>query len=236
MSLLTICQNTVDALAFGARPAYIVGNNDALARQMLAVLNMAIPRLAGRHNWQALVKLHSVTTANGTESYALPSDLGHYITETFWDATNYWPMAGSMDPQTWQTLKRGLVASSIRKRFRVYANLLYIYPTPTATESLVAEYISSKPVLDNDGSTYKTTFTEDADTFVLPEALLELDLKWRLLKAKGLDYAEEFNEFERAVERAIAQDTPAKTVNLGMETARSTPSYLANIPQTITGV
>jgi len=36
VSLLTICQNTVDALGFGARPASIVSNSDALARQMLA--------------------------------------------------------------------------------------------------------------------------------------------------------------------------------------------------------
>lgn len=233
MSLLTICQNTVASLNFGASPSSIVGSNDALARQMLALLNQSVPRLAGRHTWQALTKTHTISAVNGTETYALPSDFGRYISDTFWDTTNYWPMRGSIDPQTWETLKRGIVASSVRKRFRVLGNLVYIYPTPTASATLIAEYVSSKPVLDNDGSTYKTKFDEDTDTFVLPERLLEFDLKWRLLSAKGLSYAEEMNEAEREIERAIAQDAPGTAINLGMQSGDSTPSFLANIPQTV---
>jgi hypothetical protein len=229
VSLLTICQNVVASINFGASPASIVGNSDALARQMLALVNQAVPRIAGRHNWQALTKLHTITTANGTESYALPSDLGHYIGDTFWDASNYTQMGGSISPTEWQRLKRSVVASGVNKRFRIYDNLVYIYPTPTAVETLVAEYISAKPVL---GLTYKATFTADADAFVLPERLLELDLKWRLLSAKGLPYAEEMNEAEREIERTIAQDVPAGRINVGVDTARA-PRFIANVPPTV---
>lgn len=231
MSLLTVCQNSVSSLNFGGAPASIIGNNDALARQMLAILGEIVPALCSRHNWQALIEDQTITTAAGTETYALPSDFSRYIGETFWDATNYWPMRGSIDPQTWQALKRGLVAATIRKRFRVKGSLVYIYPTPSAIETLVAEYITSKPILDNDGSTQKATFSEDADTFLLPERLLQLELKWRLLKAKGLDYAEDMNDSEREIEKAIAHDTPSHTVNLGCDTVSG--PYFPNIPQTI---
>lgn len=231
MSLLTVCQNSVASLNFGGAPASIIGNNDALARQMLAILGEIVPALCSRHNWQALTEDQTITTVSGTESYALPTDFSRYIGETFWDATNYWPMRGSIDPQTWQAMKRGIVAATIRKRFRVKGSLVYIYPTPTAAESLVAEYITSKPILDNDGTTQKATFAEDADTFLLPEILLQLELKWRLLEAKGLDYAEAMNFSEREIEKAIAHDTPSATINLGRDT---TPGpYLPNIPQSI---
>ena len=231
MSLLTVCQNTVSSLNFGGSPASIIGNTDALARQMLAILGEIVPALTGRHDWQALIEDHTITTVAATETYALPSDFSRYVTETFWDATNYWPMRGSMDPQTWQALKRGLVAATIRKRYRIKGSLVYIYPTPTAVESLVAEYVSSKPILDNDGSTQKAAFAEDADTFLLPERLLQLELKWRLLEAKGLDYAEAMNFSEREIEKAIAQDTPSHTINLGMD---STPGpFFPNIPQSV---
>ena len=230
MTVLSLVKDVCDRIGV-QRPNAAFSSTDLQIVQILSLAQQEGKELSKRHDWQALIEDHTITTAAATETYALPADFSRYVTETFWDATNYWPMRGSMDPQTWQALKRGLVAATIRKRYRIKGSLVYIYPTPTAVESLVAEYVSSKPILDNDGSTQKAAFAEDADTFLLPERLLQLELKWRLLEAKGLDYAEAMNFSEREIEKAIAQDTPSHTINLGMD---STPGpFFPNIPQSV---
>lgn len=233
MSLLTICQNTVNVLGFGAQPSSIVGSSDSLARQMLALLNtQCIKHVTKRHPWQALVSLHTITTTASDDSYALPADFDRYISNTFWDTTNYRQMHGSIDPQTWRYLKHSVIASSsLHRQLRIYNDEVLVYPTPTVSnETLVAEYVTSKPCESSDGLAAKTKFESDTDVFKLDERLLELQLEWRLLKAKGLDYAEAYNDAERALELAIAQDAPSITINLGRGTGNQ---WFPNIPPTI---
>lgn len=218
MSLLTICQNTVDVLGFGARPSSIVGNNDALARQMLAMVNThCLKHITRRHTWQKLTSLHTITTVASDDSYALPSGFDRYIGDTFWDTTNYRRVNGAIGPKEWRYLKHAVVASpETWRKFRLYGGEVLIYPTPTANgDSIVAEYIVNTPCTSSDGNTAKTAFAADTDLFKLEDRLIELQLQWRLLKAKGLDYAEAFNDAERALELAIAQDAPASVVDMG---------------------
>lgn len=230
MSLLAFCQNVVNETGIGDAPATIISNTDKLAVQLLALAKKEV-RVLAKRNWQALVAEHTITTANGTDNYAVPTDYDRYVSDTFWDATNYWPMRGSIDPAQWNLLKRGIVAPTIRKRFRVKAGKVYIFPTPTAVETLIGEYITSKPCASS-GGTAQTTFTADTDTTLLPEFLVELGMKWRILKAKGFDYAEEMDEYQRQVDLGFAQDKPAGYLNDGLRTD-TTPTFWANIPQTI---
>jgi hypothetical protein len=230
VSLLTLCQNVVNETGIGDAPATIISNTDKLAVQLLALAQKEV-RILGGMNWQALVAEQTITTANGTDNYALPTDWDRYVSDTFWDATNYWPMRGSIDPQQWQALKRGIVSATIRKRFRVKAGKVYIFPTPTAIESLIGEYIINTPVAAS-GGTKKTSFTVDTDTSVVPEFLVELGVKWRILQAKGLDYTDARDEYDDQVRTNFAQDVPAPTLNDGIPT-ETTPTFWANLPQQI---
>lgn len=229
MSLLTACKAVVGETGLGVIPATIISNTDPTAVQLNYLAERSAKNLM-RFNWQAMVREHTITTADGTATYALPSDWARYTSETAWDATNYWPMRGSLDPALWQALKRGLVATSMRRRFRVVGNLVNIFPTPSSIDTLVIEYMRNTPWVN--GSTYRVTATADADTTVFPEYLLELDLKWRWLEAKGAAYAEAKKEAEDEISRVQAQDVPAPTVDYGYATPR-TPPFLANVPQTI---
>lgn len=231
MSLLSLCKSVVNEIGIGDAPATIISNTDKLAVQLLALAQKEV-RILGNRDWQALSADHTITTVSGTDNYALPSDWQKYTVETFWDATNYWNMRGSLDPQTWTALKRGIVSATIRKRFRVRAGKVYIIPTPTSADTLVGEYTINTPVVTADGVTKKTAFTVDTDTTVLPEFLVELGLKWRLLRAKGMAYDEERLEYDRRVETAFAQDTPADSINDGLPSDR-TPVFYPNLPQQV---
>lgn len=234
MSLLSVCQAVVDETGVGSTPSTIVGNTDPLAVQLLALAKREINMSSRVANWQVLTLDHTITTVNGTESYALPTDWSRYMCNTFWDATNYWPMRGSIDPQMWTALKRGIVTGiQTRRDFRVKGGLVYIYPTPTANgNSLIGEYSSTNLVVASDGTTLKSTFTVDTDVSRVGEVLLWTGLKWRVLKAKGLDYSEEKAEYDQQLALKIAQDTPGRTLNYGPIRSRF-PMIYPNLPQQV---
>lgn len=230
MSLLTACQNVVKETGIGTVPATIISNADATAVQLNALAERAVKKLAKR-DWEKMLREHTITTVASTETYALPADWARYISDTAWDASNFWQMRGQINPQLWQALKRGLVSVSVRKRFRLRGGLVYINPIPSAVETLVIEYARNTPWTDSTGITYRVAATADTDITVFPENLLELDLKWRWKHAKGLDYTEDYNEAEREISLAFAQDSPAQTLDFGC-VADYTPPY-PNVPVTV---
>jgi hypothetical protein len=230
VSLLTSCQAVVRETGAGDVPATIISNTDATAVQLNALAERAAKKIA-KLNWEKMLREHTITTVASQENYALPTDWARYLGDTAWDATNYWPMNGSIDPSLWQALKRGIVTISTRRRFRLRGGEVLLMPTPSASgDTLIIEYVRNTPWVN--GSTYRVTATADADTTVFPEELLDLDLKWRWLRAKGLDYGDERDEADRRIAEMYAQDTPAPTLNFGYVT-NVTPPFLVNVPQVI---
>lgn len=211
MSLLTLCQSAVRACGF-AVPNTIIGNTDTTAQMLLVLLNKAGKQRA-KLPWQALQKEYTFNFVNGTASYALPSDLGFFENETFWDRTQFWAMRGSLSPQEWQLYKSGLQTTTPRQRFRIWKGLIYIDPTPANTDAVVIEYVSKSWVTD--GAAFFNSFSSDTQTSLIDEDLLELDLTWRFLERKGLAYTEARDECDRFAERIFAQDKPKQTVNFG---------------------
>jgi hypothetical protein len=188
VSLLTACQAAVKETGVGEVPATIISNTDRSAVQLNALAERAAKQIM-RSDWQALLREHTITTVASTEGYALPSDWARYVSQTAWDATNYWPMRGSITPPLAGHEARPGNAVQRAEGVPAARRLVLIMPTPTAVETLIIEYARNTPWIN--GSTYRVTATNDADTTVFPEYLLELEIIWRWLKAKGLDYAEE---------------------------------------------
>jgi hypothetical protein len=230
VSLLTACQAAVKETGVGEVPATIISNTDRSAVQLNALAERAAKQIM-RRDWQALLREHTITTVASTEGYALPSDWARYVSQTAWDATNYWPMRGSITPSHWQAMKRGLITqSNVRKEFRLRGGSVLIMPTPTAVETLIIEYARNTPWIN--GSTYRVTATNDADTTVFPEYLLELEIIWRWLKAKGLDYSEEKLIAETEASRVFAQDSPSPTLDFSLP-SDDFQTFPANIPQNV---
>lgn len=211
MTCLSICQAACGAAGF-AVPSTIIGNTDNTAVMLLRLLNKSGKQRA-KYPWQALQKEYTFNLVNGTATYAFPSDLGFFENETFWDRTQFWNLRGSLSPQEWQIYKSGIQSTTPRQRFRIKGNLINIDPTPTTTDSVVIEYVSSKWATD--GSSFFTSFTSDTQTSLIDEDLLELDLTWRFLERKGLAYAEARDEADRFAEKLLARDIPKKAIDLG---------------------
>ena len=175
----------------------------------------------------------------GQSDYALPVDFERPIDNTFWDRTRYWQMRGPQSPQQWQLYKSSIIGrATIERRYRFRqvngTTTLSIDPVPFDNAAqLVFEYVSNgwckglSNVLTDDfgnvitddfgnplGSPYQSSWQADADVGVLPEYLLRLGLKWRLLRRLGMSYSEELSEYERQVDKAMASDGAAAILDL----------------------
>jgi hypothetical protein len=204
MSLLSVAQDVTDMIGF-TRPSAIVSSTDALARQILSLAKETLEEL-GRMDWPALEIPYTFNTVVDQSQYALPADFGREVGDSVYVSGQYQSLRGSLTAADWQRQKSGMQANLGRYRFRIFGlpTMLNITPVPSKVETLVMEYQTTYRVQQTD-STYKNTFFADTDVSLMPEELLKKGLKWRLRHAKGLDYSEEFNDYEMSRAARLAQ-------------------------------
>lgn len=204
MSLLSAAQDVCDVIGL-ARPVAIVASNEQLSRQILGLAKETLVEL-GLMDWPILEIPYTFNTVVGQAQYDLPLDFFRQISDTMYVSTQYDSLRGSLTPGDWARQRSGMQSNIGRYRFRVFGlpTKLNLTPTPTKIETLVMEYQTASRVQQAD-ATYKATFFADGDTTLMPEELLKKGLKWRLRRAKGLDYSEEFDDYEISRTQRLAQ-------------------------------
>lgn len=222
MSLLTIIQDTCSEIGIDA-PSSVIGNTDRTAKQMLALSNRSGKQLAQRFAWQELIKEATHTTVaaelQGDIETIMPG-FNWYLYETLWNRTTRDRVWGPLYPHEWQFLKASNVTGPFPE-FRIRGKNLYMLPVPTAGQTIGLEYVS-RYWCESSGGTDQEKWAADSDMGILPEDMLTIDLKWRFLKAKGLDYSEEMRDAELYINNAIARSGGRRVINLA-EPARSYP-------------
>lgn len=215
MSLLTMLQGVTPRLGI-AKPQLIVGATDDQTLQLLAVANEEGQDLAKRGQWQALTNSSTFTTL-ATESQGAIATLAgtgfdYIINETAWNRTQRRPLFGPLTSQQWEQLK----ASQIQGpwyQFTIRGGNMLFLPVPSAGQTCAFQWMSKNWVTTT-GST-SSTWTADTDTGLLSEDLMGLGIIWRWLQRKGLEYAEDFNKYERQVADALARDGGKQRLSMG---------------------
>lgn len=157
-------------------------------------------------------------TAGGTgslifarDTYSLPTDFDHYITNTWWDRTMHWMLVGPQSPQFDQWQRSGIVQTGPRRRWRqigIQPTVYRIWPPPTANDvpaALVFEYVSNGWIQTLSG-TYISAFAADTDVPLFNPQMMILGLKWRFYQAKGFSYGAMQQEAQDFVNREKARD------------------------------
>jgi hypothetical protein len=207
MSLLTVIQSFCERTQLPV-PATVIGTNDAQVKQVRALLEEEGEALSRRGDWEGLTFEATHTTLALEDQGAITSIATNgyrYIKdETMWDRTDKLPVP-QMHSTKWQRFK-AVVSAAPRYNYRIRGGKLLMTPTPTAGHTLAFEYVSKNWILGVDGTTYKSAFTLDTDTFLIPEELFKLGLRWRWKKEHGLEYAEDFRDYEMQVADALGRD------------------------------
>lgn len=162
------------------------------------------------HPWSHLQREATFNTVNGTPSYALATDFGRFLDATMWNRTQADNVPGSLTPQQWQQTK-AWTSLGVFKTLRLWGDLLYLDPTPTAAEAIYYEYISR-----NWGAAAfaKDVPTAATDVVQFDPHLFGRALKLRFLQAKGFDTTAALDDFNDALSLAKGQDGAAPTLSL----------------------
>lgn len=212
MTLLSLAQDILKETKNSTIPSTIIGNNQDAARQALEALTLAVTDVGRAFNWQELQKEHTFSSVASQENYALPTDYDRLIDNTFWNSTKYRVVIGPTSERDWRILKNSTISgATANDYFRVRADEFLIFPTPTAVESFVVEYISNN-VVEDSGGTGQTGWEADTDVPVVDEYLVRLNATWRLLNNQGRPYAEKLASYERALQERIDRNGGNQTV------------------------
>ena len=221
-------------------PSVVATNTDPQIVQIRAILYEAGNSIAIRGEWSRLTfeevhttlaqedqgNIYDITATGGATAFL------KIKRETIWDRTDRLPVY-TINPSEWQRVK-ATIAAMPRYRYRIVRHRLLLTPTPPAGHSLAFEWLSKWWIQDIAG-TIKERFTADTDSFLVERELLKLGLAWRWRKAKGLDYTEEYEEYEQRLLETLASDQPRETIYMDNEEPRVkpgvfVPDYSWNLP------
>lgn len=211
MTLLSICQ-IVARTSKVAVPSTIIGNSNLEAVRLLEAIKETTKDLLKTIDWQELHGEATISTVASTEGYNLPSDFERIIDNTAWNVTLRHKMQGVTTAKEWQDLKnRTASSSSAIDWYRIRGGQVLIYPTPSATESLIYEYIQNTPVESAAGAA-KTDWTVDTDVPRIDAYLVELGTKWRFRKMNGMPYQEDLNQYNEIGLKVKSDDGGHRTI------------------------
>lgn len=187
--------------------------------QLVELLNQEGRSLSQRHDWQALTFEASFTTVAVESQGTLASIIGatqglrKVVNDTIWDRTTQQPVFGPLSKKNWAGQK-ALTLTGPYPQFRIRGNTLRFYPVPTAGDTCYFEYISDRWCTDVAGTAFQSNVAADTDVLLVSDEVALAGLEWRWLRKKGLNYAEEFANYEGLVASAIANDGAKPVVRL----------------------
>lgn len=216
MTALSICQTVASWVGLPV-PSALFSTTDAQSVQLRSLLNEEQTELVkwGDTQWRKLTRIGNFTTAAAdVQPNAIPTDLDHFIPASMWDRTSSRPVIGPIDEQTWQAWKARPVLTSIIFGFIMHGNDLLMAPNPPAGDSIYFSYISNLGVYaQGDATPTKQYFTADSDTSVFDETMMARGVRWRFLNAKGLPYAQQYQEWVEQVQREAGRTKSAPILN-----------------------
>lgn len=206
MSLLTLIQGACRRLNISA-PSAVIGNTDQQIIQILNIANEEGEDLAQRYRWQRLVNESTFSSVASESQGAITTlagtDFGWICNDTVWNRTRNRRMFPLTNVE-WQRLKSNSITGP-DEYFIIRGNTFRVIPTMTASHTVAFEWVS-KNWCQSSGGTGQSAWAADTDTGVLDETLMRVGVIWRWKKWKGLEYAEDFNQYEAALANAAARD------------------------------
>ena len=211
-----MCQNVADFTGF-ERPTSVISNTDPIARQLLALAQREGKQLMRVSDWAILKKEHTFSTSNGTAAYALPSDFDRLVLETSYNRSDNDILTGPISSAEYQLVNHGMATTGTTEKFRLKAasNALKfeLDPTPSSTQTIGFEYVSNQ-FCQSSGGSGQAAWAADTDVGILDETTMEMGITWRFKAAHGLDFAEDFRQYQLEVRQAVARNGSSPVLQL----------------------
>lgn len=239
---LELIQAVLGQLALPVPVAAVASVADETAQQMVRLLTWSGRRLVkptSGHRWSALLKTWELTTVPGTTLYDLPVDWDSFEDLTAWNFTSQLPLLGPASDPQWMALKaRSLGPTTISVVYRVRGGKFELYFSPSAPQLLKIDYSSRSWVqkaVPATPITYADQITDDGDTVLYDNELINAKLKLAFLQAKGFDTSVAQAEYNEIEEAAICADADATILSANVNNSYPLIGQ-QNLPDTGYGV
>lgn len=219
MTLLSIAQRVADEVGL-PRPTSIAASSDQLARQLHALANTTLEELA-EMPWPVLNLRGAFILVAHQMQYDLPADFGRMLSDTLYNYNSKVPVRGAVDVAEWQDTRYGQMYTPAQYSFRLSEEplVLNVWPSPTADGEILSYQYQSSHLAKDASNVRIPLYASDTDTSVVPETVVRMGLKWRIKHAKGLDFSEDFNRYEKARATALAQQTASGSIPVAVKPA-----------------
>lgn len=183
--------------------------------QMVALANKEGEWLSNK-DWQCLTRETSFITQASQQQTTIDvtcPGLKNIINDTIWNRDLRRPVYGPMTSQRYQQVQAAVFAGPWNQ-FIIQQNSILFFPIPEAGQTCFFQYTSGF-WCQSSGGAGQDRFMADDDVLLLRADLFKLGLEWRWKKAKGLEYAQEFADYEDFLADAFARDGTRDIINQG---------------------
>lgn len=215
-NILEICKEVAD-IAATARPTSLADASSQQDQIFLSVAKSELQSLLRYGDWQECTKEGYLRTVKGKTQYMIADfcpDFYCLVNNTVFIKDAQEQIIGSITPERWMREKY-LGDAGTNVKFKIQNGKFEFLTEPPAGVKIVFQYRSGNVVYDPvAGWAEKPTITKDTDVPIFDEYLVSLGILWRWLKRNGMDYTEEFNEYQRELAKRYADGLATQDINL----------------------
>lgn len=222
MTLLSIVQSAAVRCGVKKKPTDItsvMSSADEIAQQLAAYAADAAQDCMERADWRDLKMEGQISGDGGTTQWPLPVDFqrmsksdscpyGSLFSYTLRDEL-YGPVS-----EGWLLSAKVSGAHPANPVWRVIGGAIEVWPALALNDVVVFNYVSKNWCMSADGSRRRPTWEKDDDISLVSEDTVMKGAIWRWKRSKGLDYAEEFRDYETSLSVNAAHDTPSRVVQM----------------------
>lgn len=214
MTVLSALQDAAIELV-GRRPAAVFGATDTFELELQAHANKSARAITEAYAWRALTTLCTINGNGADTAHALPTDYDRMGKNAqVFSSRSRMPLTPARDLNQWLDFEVSGVFGA-PGFWILLGGQIQIKPALALTETARFYYQSKNRVMSADPATAKDAFDADTDVFRLPEHLVSKDVIWRWRQQKRLEYAEDMQNFQIALNEEIGKDRGPGIIAIG---------------------
>ena len=216
-SILSIAAEAADICAV-QRPTDLFSNSSQNDILFASIAKSTLSSLMRHADWQCLVREAVFDTEPGQTDYlidTIATDFHSLINATIYAADDTRNVIGAVSEERWAKEKQ-FHTPEIDLLFKIQNNMIRFIKDPGKAR-VHFFYKSNAVCIDASSSRPKSQITLNSDVPVFDAYLVKLGMIWRFQKRSGLDYAEEYNEYQRELNKSYAQTKAPGNISLAYE-------------------
>lgn len=217
-TILEICREVAD-LAATKRPNNLFDSNSQQESIFLSVAKSALDSMLRYGDWQELTKEGCLRTMANKVQYPIADivpDFFSLLNNTIFIKDSQERVIGAITPEQWMREKY-FACPSTDIKFKIQNGRFVFLAPPPGGIKVVFQYRSNNIVWDFNTFEEKNVLEKNTDVPIFDEYLVKLNILWRWLKRSGLDYTEEFNEYERELKKRYGAELSTKNIHLARQ-------------------